>query len=80
MVVLLGIGFALALIKTSKPNLGSGNDMWRNATTNSVNVLLISFMAYAAFPADAAANTGFPPEYLMNTWQQRLPAAKSTMF
>ena len=72
MVVLLGIGFALALIKTSKPNLGSGNDMWRNATTNSVNVLLISFMAYAAFPADAAANTGFPPEYLMNTWQQRL--------
>ena len=34
MVVLLGIGFALALIKTSKPNLGSGNDKWRNATTN----------------------------------------------
>ena len=72
MVVLLGIGFALTLIRTSRANWGTGSGMWGRATTNSVNALLISFMAYAVLPTDAMASTGFPPEYLMNTWQQRL--------
>lgn len=64
--------FRLSANKNIQKNWGPGGSMWGRATTNSINVLLFGLSAYAALPTDAVASTGFPPEYPMNTWQQRL--------
>lgn len=67
LVILLGIGFAITLIRTSKANWGPSSGIWKRSTTNSINVLLLSLATYSVFPTDAVASDGFPPEYLMNT-------------